>query len=347
MPTNNAGPEKTCALIAADLERNCIIGFFQIGKIWSSDVLQKFVASLCEKPYVQGQPSHTILDPFRPQKILFSQSNIQAEVNEFLSSLNITTGASQRPQIVQVMVSQLKQTAEQGLPNLAAAGLTSIEGVDHKFVHALWDSAAFFYTKKPWTNVDNLQFFGVQVESLPMKYCVLMGLGAHQYGLSVSNTKEALNLYFQTEEQIWNDMDTLIHSVQYGSIRELPYQDIKDFTKNTYPVVGFGQTDPSELRTFPLFSVFSKKEGLLRPSKEMLEFYEIALRALPNFVDKMKPAPDYHKYFPSTFMPLTDTWQVKSGISGTMKTIKVVYPCFTPPESFMKNRPPPGTPLPQ
>lgn len=246
-----------------------IIQNFELGEKPIALKAQESLFSAMRKP-IKG----INVKPHRPTRIYFEDRELVEALAPALQEIGIES--RYRPQnIMNQLVKELEEHLNEGQPEIP--GLLSQRKVTAKAVASLFNSAADFYRAAPWVQLDNEDVLSIQLPSQKRPYyAIVMGQGGVEYGLALYKRWEDVERQFlysdDPEETIPPDG---LNSFFFNPIHEVPFDDLEAIERYGWEVAG--------QEAYPVPLVFIPPDKVQRPDREVLLWYEAALRAIPIF----------------------------------------------------------------
>jgi tetratricopeptide (TPR) repeat protein len=265
-------PHRPYAAIVVDLKSESIINFSLTQKIPSP----KDAESLLRKSMLQPLEGSEF-NPHRPRQVHFENGVLNKALTPALQILGIE--CRHRPQhasldhIFHPMEDHMRGREE-------AEGLLKQKGVTVRQVECLFQAAAEYFQAEPWVELSDEDVLSIRLPSMKAPYYgIVMGQAGIAYGLVMRKTwKDVLKSYLQDDDPMRSLPADGENSLFFDDITLLPFDDLEAVerygwpiaAKNAYPVAIIVQPD--------------RDPSLSRPDRDMLLWYEAALRAIPIFV---------------------------------------------------------------
>ena len=218
-------------------------------------------------------------DAHRPGQVYMQPELASEWLLDELGKLDIQVRTVERPEEIQEMLVQMAgvmfEDDETEVPALLA-----VEGVTPELVGGVFAAAAAYYRATPWYVLsDEIPLAIDVVNGGGKRFAVVMGAGGIEYGLAVYKEWADLERLFQFMD---NPLETVAdagsHSLLFGDITGLPFDDLDALEEYDWEV--------ADDEAYPLPVIFSRDDGVLRPTKTDLIWYEAALRAIVEFVQR-------------------------------------------------------------
>jgi len=211
---------------------------------------------------------HDVVEGLLP---LFADAKLQAEVYE-----------QPMPEQVMEIVRDLEDHLRGDRPEHPA--LLSVPGVTPELLRGFYSAAADYYRAAPWVYLNSYQVIAVRHPAeADYRYAQSMGQGGIEYGL-------ATHLRWSDVVRQFTEDENPLTMIPEGGLRSLFFDDI---TKPTFDDVeaiqkfGFEIAAPN---AYPIPYIVEGPNRIRRPSRQDLEWYELALRAIPRLVrEYLKP----------------------------------------------------------
>ncbi|MEZ4712414.1 MAG: hypothetical protein R3A44_34815 [Caldilineaceae bacterium] len=221
------------------------------------------------------RPSHVYMQPELATEWLVAE----------LDKLNIQVQMVERPEEISDMLAQMASFMFEG-EQAEPPSMLSVEGVTPELIGGVFAAAADYYRAEPWCVLTDEMPLAIDVANGGGKrFAIVMGGGGIEYGLAVYKQWADLERLYEFAA---NPLETLAdagsHSLLFGDIMGLPFEDADAIEKYGWEVADDG--------SYPLFVIFSRDKGVMRPSPADLIWYEAALRAIPQFVEQHEEALD-------------------------------------------------------
>jgi tetratricopeptide (TPR) repeat protein len=263
-------PERPYLSITFNLKEG-IIQDYQLGEKPTALEAQETLFSAMRKPQKELKTL-----PHRPARIDFEDRDLMEALTLALQEIGVET--RYRPQdFINQLVKELEEHlggGEQETP-----GLLSQRKVTAKLVSNLFNSAAEFYRAAPWVQLQNEDVLSIRLPSQKKPYyAIVMGQGGIEYGLALYKRWEDVERQYlphdDPEETIPPDG---LNSFFFNPINEVPFDDLEAIERYGWEVAGQD--------AYPVPLVFVPPDEVQRPDRDVLLWYEAALRAIPIFVE--------------------------------------------------------------
>jgi len=284
------------------------------GMIQSSSIVEKSNFQSARKALLSAMshpPKELEAKPQRPAKVIFEDSDLLQALAPALESINVQATCYPRVEEVDRLVKELEADMNDDQPDIP--GVLSGKKVTPKMVGDLFDAAAGFYRAAPWIQLSNNDILAICV--LPQKepyYVTVMGQGGVEYGL-------ALYLRWADVERMHSPHDHPMelmpsegsHSLLFNEITKLSFDDLDAIEKYNWTV--------ADQQAYPFPVIFEPPDRVRRPDRDEIMWYEVVLRAIPEFVQKYltKNADGEPQPIETSILVSTSTGQ---------KTVEIKYP---------------------
>lgn len=266
-------------------------------------------------------PPREIAKPARPQAIAIARP---FDVSGLLSliraeDLELDVYEIELPPQFTEMIADLEEQLRGGPEH---PGYLSVKGVTPELVGGLFAAAAEFYHAAPWVKLNNSQVLALRhpAES-DYRYAIVMGNGGVEYGVMMLLRWEDVRRQFLGDDDPMEQIPKGgLQSIFYDTIDKVPVADLEAMEKYGWTVAA-----PD---AYPIAWIVDRKGRPRRPSRQDLEWYEAALRAIPIIVrDELKPNAQGHTRRLSAtaeYAPIETTVEVATH-RGTI-SVAVKYP---------------------
>lgn len=260
---------------------------------------------------MRNQPSGVSQRPHRPKQIHFEDKILFEATPSALEEISVSTMFQPAEEIADEILSELAAHLMGGPATIP--GLLAREDVTPALVEALFDAAGQYYRAAPWVHLNNLQALAIQVapETTP-RYVVVMGNGGVEYGLALYKDWDDFMLQFGPLD---HPLEMLpqegAHSLIFGDITLVPFDDLDAIEAYGWEVV--------DEESYPIPMVFTQDDGVDRPDRADLLWYEAAMRAILQFVPDHLKSDDQGDYHPAKVEFTVST-------HAGMKNVTVEYP---------------------
>jgi tetratricopeptide (TPR) repeat protein len=214
----------------------------------------------------------------RPQRVFFEEREWLDELAPALQQIGVQAKYRSMKSDFDPLIQEMEAHLHQG--NAEPPGLLAQKGVNIRLLAGLFAAAADFYRAEPWVQLSNIDLLAVRVA--PHKepyYVIVMGQGGVEYGLAVYRTWEDVLHLFRSHERVEEMLPPSgAHVLFFNPIHEVPFDDLDAIETYGWEVAG--------PQAYPVPFIFTFQEDVLRPGRDELLWYEAALRAIPEFVDR-------------------------------------------------------------
>ena len=230
------------------------------------------------------QPMSDSGKPGIPQRIIVPDAVLAEAVMSGLagSELEMDVYEHPLPDEVNEIIRELEDHMRGDKPENPA--LVSVPGVTPELLGSFYAAAADYYRAAPWIHLNNYQVIALRHPAeKEYHYAMSMGQAGIEYGLAkYLRWEDVVNQF--TEDD--NPMEMLppggLHSLFYDTITKVPFDDLDAIEQHHW--------DIATPEAYPLPFVIEKAGQIRRPTRQELEWYEAALRAIPLLVrDYLKP----------------------------------------------------------
>ena len=310
-------PSRPFLVLAINLNDGAVQVWEIVPTYPSSDVLRDMLFSAMSKPAKEtGQKPH------RPAQIQLEDVALTEALRPSLTQIGVNVQTQARLSGLDDMVADLEAHLRSGPEN---PGLLSVKGVTPALAGSVFAAAAEFYRAAPWVQLTNQHVLAVRVapESKP-RFVVVMGNGGVEYGLAVYRRWQDVEQLFGFAE---NPRETIAaeggHSLFYGPISQLPFDDLEALEQHGWKVAG--------KEAYPIPVVFTRQGQVKRPGRADLAWYDAALRAIPIFVHgHLQPDPQGEGAGPFKYRPADVIITVPTHAGQTEVNLK--FPAGTLPK---------------
>ncbi|MGB8645358.1 MAG: tetratricopeptide repeat protein, partial [Anaerolineae bacterium] len=250
--------------------------------------------------------------PGRPQSIAVVDPRLIEPLGAALAEWGMTPEiyATEQPEELDQMLHALEQQMRQEEPD--RPGMLSVPGVTPELAGEFFAAAAEYYRAAPWVHLSNYQILAIRHPQEPdFHYAIAMGQGGVEYGLASYRT--------------WEDVERQFHSDQAPEDR-IPPDGLRSFFYDDPTMVPFDDLDAIDQygwevagkEAYPVAVVISRDGEPRRPTPREVEWYILALRAIPRLVNEyLKPDGQ------GDYLPLDVTLRVRG--HGGMVDVPVKY----------------------
>ena len=214
----------------------------------------------------------------RPERIFFEDRELARALAPTLQGFGIQAKYRHQPEILDDLLEHFNDHMNEGKAPIP--GLLSQKGVNPNLVGSLFSAAAAFYRAQPWVELANRDVLAVSVrpQSEPF-YITIMGQGGVEYGLALHKSWADVERQYSAQDVI----DEIIppdgyHAVNFNEITEVPFDDLDAIELYNWEI--------ANPEAYPVPMIYTLDEGVFRPDREQLIWYEAALRAIPIFVNQ-------------------------------------------------------------
>jgi len=218
------------------------------------------------------------IQPQRPTWIFFEERELLQALTPALQEISVETKHSPQTEYLDEIVKELEAHLRGDQPEIS--GLLAGKKVTAKMVGNLFEAAADFFRAAPWVQLANEDVLAIRIppQNKPF-YVTVMGQGGVEYGL-------ALYKHWADVEQMYGPHDHPLetlppggsHSLLFNEITEVPFDDLEAIEKYGWVVAG--------PQAYPVPIIFVPPDQVRRPEGEEISWYEAALRAIPEFIQK-------------------------------------------------------------
>lgn len=234
--------------------------------------------------------------PYRPTELYVEDESLLQGLTAPVEELGINISCTPDEEPVEFLKYELSnQLVRSSLP-----GLLSKEGAASNLVGDFFSAAACFYRASPWAYLSLMQPLSVRL--LPQGeacFVSLMGLRGDFPGMIYLTNWDALQSKLLRKDTSSDDSIPPggYHSCTFSPTRALPFTDLDAQKEHQWEVAG--------PKAFP-FPLSLTDEGVSRPDRDQLLWYQAAFRAIPKFVVSLKRNPS-GEYLPSREIIQVDT----------------------------------------
>ncbi len=225
-------------------------------------------------------------EPGVPQRIIVPDSALAQAILPSLADAQLEMDVYEQPLPDEVMeiIRDLEDHLRGARPENPA--LVSVSGVTPELLGGFYAAAADYYRAAPWVRLNNYQVIALRYpadDHEPYLFAMSMGQGGIEYGLAKYLSWEDVVRQFTEDD---NPKEMLppggLHSLFYGDITQVPFDDLDSIETHHW--------DTAAPDAYPIPFVVLGPRQARRPTREELEWYEAALRAIPLLVrDHLKP----------------------------------------------------------
>ena len=269
--------------------------------------LHKKLTAAMRKPKSPG------LAPHRPLTIYFADRALLEAIRPLLVQMDIGASYKPRNKLMDQLLDELQ--AKFMDDTRAIPGLLKQPGVTPELVGKLFEAAALFYHAQPWVNMTNLDLVAVQVgaQQAPYYVCV-MGNAGQQYGLGLFTAWQEVEQFF-TGRTLEESFSAQGRHVFYFDPPPMVSLDDAEAIETYGWELPAPNIYPSPFIASPTI--------MARPNANMLRWYEVTLRALPEFAARyLQTNPD------GSHPPVSADIMVQSA-AGPVK-VSIRYPAGDP-----------------
>ncbi len=234
------------------------------GEVW--ETLSKAMRRPLPNSGKPGVPQTLIVPSAElAQAILPALADAQLEIDVYEMPLPDEVG-----QIIQELEEHLRGDRKEH------PALVAVSGVTPELLQSFYSAAADYYRAAPWIRLNNYQVIALRypaVSGQPYQYAMSMGQGGIEYGLAkYLRWEDVVRQFIEDDRQEMLPPGGL-HSLFFGDMTLAPFDDLDAIEQHGWEIAG------PEAYPIP-FIVLGPEEGR-RPTREELEWYEAALRAIP------------------------------------------------------------------
>lgn len=239
----------------------------------------------CLHQAIQTPAMGTAVPPYRPTRLLLEDAKFLTPLSSALKDLEITVthqpGIRVLDEIIEDFSSEFSAfRGEEPLP-----GLLSLDGVTPPMIRDLFKAAALFHLASPWTDLDNLQVLKIEIPAnTEPRYAVVLGFAGMEYGLNIFESWEDFESFLTpTDTELEKIPQNGILVLLFNDASYLPSQDLEAISKYQWQVI--------DNQNYPTPYIIHRGGNVERPSRQDLLFLEVAMRAIPEFLEKhLKPS---------------------------------------------------------
>ncbi len=230
------------------------------------------------------QPAPDSGEPGVPQRIVVTDSALAESVVASLADAQLELDVYEQPLPAEVneIIRDLEDHLRRGEPERPA--LVSVPGITSELLGSFYAAAAAYYRAAPWVHLNNFQVIALRYPANDeYRFAMSMGQGGIEYGLAkYLNWQDVVRQFTENDNPVEMLPPGGLHSLFFGDITQVPFDDLEDIEKHHWDIAG------PEAYPIP-FVVMGPGDGR-RPSRQELEWYQVALRAIPIVVsDHLKP----------------------------------------------------------
>jgi hypothetical protein len=223
----------------------------------------------------------------RPQRIFFEEREWLEDLAPALQQVGVQARYRSMALDFGPMIRDMEAHLSQG--SVEPPGLLAQKGVNLRLMANLFAAAANFYRAEPWVQLSNSDLLAVRVA--PQKepyYVTVMGQGGIEYGLVVYQTWEDVLHQHRPHDRPEEALPPSgAHVLFFNSINEVPFDDL-----DAQEAYGWEVAGP---QAYPVPFIFTPQEEVQRPGRDELLWYEAALRAIPEFVERHQVSRDANR----------------------------------------------------
>lgn len=214
----------------------------------------------------------------RPQRVFFEEREWLRDLAPALQEIGVQAKYRSMAPEFDPLIEDLEAHLRQD--SVEPPGLLAQKGVNVRLLAGLFAAAADFYRAEPWVQLSNNDLLAVQVASQKEPYYVIvMGQGGIEYGLAVYQTwEDVLHLFGPHDRPEETISPSGTHVLFFNPVNEVPFDDLDAQEVYNWEVAG--------PQAYPVPFVFSTVGEVNRPGRDELLWYEAALRAIPEFVER-------------------------------------------------------------
>jgi tetratricopeptide (TPR) repeat protein len=249
------------------------------------------------------------IKPHRPQKMVFEDDQLAQALAPALEEIEIEVGVQARMAEMDFLAEKFANYMlgeEPEPPNLL-----SVEGNTPELIGRVFGAAAAYYRSAPWRFLADGQPLAVHFSPADRQgFVQLMGNAGIQFGIIFHwKWEDLLRTYEMDDDPLKQIPADGLNSLSYEESSVIVSADLDGIEQYGWEVAG-----PN---AYPLPVIYFA-ERVERPGPEMLAFYEATLRAVPQFVEYLKPDEN------DDYLPLERTFEIETG-RGLMD-VTVRYP---------------------
>jgi tetratricopeptide (TPR) repeat protein len=305
-PTDQA-PYRPYVVVVASVEQGTVRGFNVFPTTPTPQQVWETLVQAMDNP-TRGSGKRGV-----PQRIVCAEQTLVESLQPFFVKENLQVEIVQRPLPEEVMeiVRDMEQHLHGGKPEPPA--LLSVPGVTPELLRGFYAAAAEYYRAAPWVHLSNYQVIALRHPAeRDYRYAISMGQAGIEYGLvTYLHWSDVVQQFTEDENPLTMLPKGGWHSLFFDNVTQVPFGDFEAIEK-----FGFEIAAPE---AYPITYIVAGKDDVRRPSRQDLEWYEAALRAIPRLVrDYLKPDGR------GDYQPLETTLDVPTH-AGTL-TVAVKYP---------------------
>ena len=266
------GPFRPYMYLILNLDSGAILAA-EIGREPTQQAVEELLFSAMTAPKKELK-----IRPQRPDRIFFEDRELARALAPILQEINVQAKYRHQPEIIDEVVDIFHSHMSEGKPT--TPGLLSQKGVNPNLVSSLFAAAADFYRAEPWIDLANQDVLAVSVPPQDDPYYVIvMGQGGVEYGLSLYKSWQDVERQFGAHDYILDKISPEgSNALFFNEITEVPFDDL-----DAIELYGWEVADP---QAYPVPMIFTTDGEALRPDRELLIWYEAAMRAIPRFVEE-------------------------------------------------------------
>jgi len=247
----------------------------------------------------------------RPACIQFEEQKWLEALSSDLQQIDVQASFHPHIQMVDELVAELESALSDDAPFIP--GLLAQKRVSPRLVGNLFAAAADFYRAAPWVHLGNNDLLAITIP--PRKkpfFVIVMGQGGIEYGLGLYKTWNEVMRQFQPVEHF----EELFppkgrHVLFFNPVTEVPFDDLDAL--ETY---GW---DLADSQAYPVPLIFFGSGEVRRPNRDIILWYEAALRAIPQFVQEHLPLDEAGRPQPAEA-------RLQVSTSAGQTTVNIKYP---------------------
>ncbi|MFO7944356.1 MAG: hypothetical protein R6U51_08690 [Anaerolineales bacterium] len=222
--------------------------------------------------------------PHRPAHLFLEDAGLLPDLSPVMEKLGVKVSHQPMRGVLDEVIDDFSQEFAAFRGKEPLPGLLSREGVTPWMIRDLFKAAAAFYLASPWDYLDNLQVLRIEVppESQP-RCAIVLGFAGMEYGLNIFQSWEDFESFLSpTDTELEKFPENGLLALLFNDASYLPSDDLDAVKKYRWQVIN-KQSYPTPIIIYP-------DGSLERPPRQDLLFLEIAMRAIPIFLEEhMEP----------------------------------------------------------
>lgn len=273
----NQNPFRPIMTIWIDLQSGMIIGH-ELGQKQSTP--QMFLKQLL---VAMAKPQ--MGPPRRPTHLCLQDAALAEHLRAPLDSIGITVEVIDRFIAIDKVIDMMMTSMNKKEKNQPLPALLRVKGVTEEYAETFFHTAAEFYRQAPWQHMsdrDPIQAECPHFFRNPL-YFVVMGNAGMEFGLGLFISLEEIALLYTIGIPLGEDVPPVrTASLLFSDQTHVAFDDLDAIEQNNW--------DIASPKAYPhLFKISPKRKPALRPpSFVMVQAFETALLALPDFLAKHK-----------------------------------------------------------